>query len=334
MEIKINKLPKSEVEIEGEIPFSDLEKHKSSALKNLSSNLSIPGFRKGHVPEKIAIEKIGEGALLAEMAEIALSEAYPKIIIDNKIDPISRPNVTITKLAKGNPLGFKLRVPVIPETKLPDYKQIAKKIVSIKEEIVATKEEKENLINQILDSKKDKDGNRPELTDDFIKTIGDFKDLNDFNEKIESGIKKEKEYREKEKKRIQIMEEIILKSEMDLPDIIIEGELEKMIAGFKSDIEKMGLKVDEYLKNSGKTEEGLRKEWRGEAEKKGKSQLILNKIAIEEKIYPKADDLEKETEHLMSHYKDADKNRVKVYVETMLTNEAVLKFLEEPEKNS
>ena len=130
------------------------------------------------------------------------------------------------------------------------------------------------------------------------------------------------------KVRLQIMEAIVRETKGELPEIIIEGELDKMIAGFKGDIERMGLKVDEYLKNNNKTVEELRVEWRSEAEKRGKSQLIINKIAIEEKIYPKAEDVEKEAKHLMEHHKEADLNRVRVYVETILTNEGVMGWLE------
>jgi len=330
MKIEIKKLPKSEMEINGEIPFSDLEIHKKEALQKLGANLDLQGFRKGHIPEKIVIQKIGEMAFLNELAERAMGVAYPKIIIDNKIDPIAAPQITITKIATDNPLGFKILVPVMPEIKLPDYREISKEIISKKESPEIKKEDIETVINQVLDSKKDKDGKRPELSDELVKTLGDFKDLKDFNEKMEDGVKREKEWRVKEKTRAQILEEIISKTEVELPNIIIESELNKMIAEFEGKIKEMGLKVDEYLKNNNKTTDELRKEWRGDAEKRGKSQLILNKIAIEEKIYPKKERVEKETEHLLFHHKDADPNRVKIYVETLLTNEAVLNFLENP----
>ena len=328
MDVKIKKLPKAEIEIEGEIPFSDLEVHRGKALKKLGADLSLPGFRKGHVPLNIIAEKVGEINLLNEMAEMALGIAYPKIIIDNKIDPIAHPQITVTKIATGNPLGFTIKVPVMPILDLPDYKKIAKEAVSKKEEVKIEEGDVQKVIDQVLDSKKGDDGKRPELTDELVKTLGDFTDLKDFNEKVRDGVQKEKEWREKEKVRLQIMEAIVRETKGELPEIIIEGELDKMIAGFKGDIERMGLKVDEYLKNNNKTVEELRVEWRSEAEKRGKSQLIINKIAIEEKIYPKAEDVEKEAKHLMEHHKEADLNRVRVYVETILTNEGVMGWLE------
>ena len=199
MDVKIKKLPKAEIEIEGEIPFSDLEVHRGKALKKLGADLSLPGFRKGHVPLNIIAEKVGEINLLNEMAEMALGIAYPKIIIDNKIDPIAHPQITVTKIATGNPLGFTIKVPVMPILDLPDYKKIAKEAVSKKEEVKIEEGDVQKVIDQVLDSKKGDDGKRPELTDELVKTLGDFTDLKDFNEKVRDGVQKEKEWREKEK---------------------------------------------------------------------------------------------------------------------------------------
>lgn len=199
--LKIKKLEGSEIEIEGEIPFKDLEKHRKPALKTLGSNIKIDGFREGHVPEKIIIERVGEGALLNEMAGRALSESYPKIIIENKISPITQPHITITKIAMGNPLGFKIKVPVMPEVDLPDYKKIARENKPSQEKFIVTEEEEKNVVNQILQSKT-VDGKTPKLTDDLAKELGNFKNLKDFKEKVKEGIKKEKEFRQKKQKKI------------------------------------------------------------------------------------------------------------------------------------
>ena len=130
MQIKIIKLPKSEIEIEGELEADIFENYFTKALKRLGENLKIDGFRKGKIPENILLSKIPEITILEEMAQIALNEHYPKILEEEKIDAIGRPEISITKLARKNPLGFKIKTAVLPKIKLPDYKGIAKKIVS------------------------------------------------------------------------------------------------------------------------------------------------------------------------------------------------------------
>ena len=63
------KLPGSQVEIKATIPASEFDKTRSSAIKHIGGDIELPGFRKGHVPEKMLIQKIGETAILEEMAK-------------------------------------------------------------------------------------------------------------------------------------------------------------------------------------------------------------------------------------------------------------------------
>ena len=126
--IKINKLDKSRVEITGSISEKEFSIFRKQALQNINDEVSIDGFRKGKVPENVLVSKVGDMSILEEMAELALSKAYPEIIIENKIDAIGRPEISITKLAADNPLEFKIVTTVTPEIKLADYKKLSKDI--------------------------------------------------------------------------------------------------------------------------------------------------------------------------------------------------------------
>src|SRR3989344_729663 len=130
MKVTVKKLPKSEVEIEGELEAELFETYFAEALKKIGENFETDGFRKGKAPERVLLSKIPEIRILEEMAEMALSEHYPKIIEEEKIDAISHPEISITKLARKNPLGFKIKTAVLGKIKLPDYKALAKKIIS------------------------------------------------------------------------------------------------------------------------------------------------------------------------------------------------------------
>ena len=79
MKISIKKLPKSEVEIEGELESEIFESYFSKALKKLGENLKLDGFRKGKIPDSVILSNIPEINILEEMANLALSEHYPKI---------------------------------------------------------------------------------------------------------------------------------------------------------------------------------------------------------------------------------------------------------------
>ncbi len=130
VKVSIKKLPKSEIEIEGELDADIFEGYWSIALKKVGEHAEIDGFRKGKVPENVLLSKVPESKILEEMAELALGEHYPQILEENKIDALNHPEISITKLARKNPLGFKIKTAVMPEMELPDYKQIAKDTIS------------------------------------------------------------------------------------------------------------------------------------------------------------------------------------------------------------
>jgi FKBP-type peptidyl-prolyl cis-trans isomerase (trigger factor) len=329
--VSTKNLPHSEVEIEAEITAEYVESFWKQAIAHIGEHVEIAGFRKGNIPETVLLSKVGEMTILEEASEMALSDVYPKIIVEKKINAIGRPKVTITKMAKGNPLVFKAITAVVPEIKLPNYKKIAKEIIGKQEEVVVTDQDIENVITEIRKSKAphDHDTELPEFNDELVKSLGaDFTSVEDFKTKARERILAEKKYRTVEKKRIEILDGIADKTTTDLPELLIESELEKTNSQFVDNLKSMGLEIVDYLKRIEKTEDDLRKEWRPEAEKRAKIQLVLNQIALEEKIETTKEEIEKEVKHLLEHYKDADPERAKMHAENVLTNEKVFQFLE------
>ena len=297
------------------------------------------------------------------MAGIALNEHYPNILIEEKIDAIGHPEITIKKLARNNPLEFKITTVVIPEVKLPDFKKIAEKInKEDKEEITVTDEEVDNTILDIRKSRspkkhitephEHKEGeehehaepkeparNAEDITsaggedlvpfdDEFVKALGPFENVEDFKVKLRENIKLEKENMAREKNRLKIIEGVIEKSEIDVPDMLVDAELGKILYRMESDISQMGLKFEDYLKHIKKSVDDLKKDFRPDALKRSKLSLVLNEIAKIEKLEPSKENVEREVAHLIEHYKDADPERARMHAENVLTNEKVFQFLE------
>ncbi len=350
----ITKNDDSTVTIEGEIPAADFDKHKGTALKSLGREIVVDGFRKGHVPEDILVKHVGEHALLHEMAERALAEHYGKLLIENKIDAIGRPNVTITKLAFGNPLGFKLTTAVLPTFELPDYKTLAALAVKDKAsgEPVVIDEEADAFIKNLLTERVSAQGGSasgrkeevekkeilpvPELTDDIAKSFGDFKDAADMRAKVKEGMMLDKKRTQREERRMAVIEALVNDTKIALPDVLIEAELDKIIAQFEHDLARMGLTPKDYLARINKDEAAIRADFRGDAEKRAKIQLILSDIGMKENLLPTKEEISHEVDHLLAHHPpheghdDArERESAALYVTTILTNEKVLKFLEE-----
>ena len=118
------------------------------------------------------------------------------------------------------------------------------------------------------------------------------------------------------------------KTKIEIPEIIIESEIDRMLAQTKSDISRMGLQFDKYLEHLKKTEADIREELKPEAEKRSRIQLILDKIILEEKITPNKEEMDKTVDELMKQHPEIKKEQVVPYVQMVLSNQEVFKLLE------
>jgi len=338
--VEVKKIPGSQIEIKGSISAEVFDSFRAQALKNINESITVDGFRKGSVPEKIVVAKVGEKTVLEETAELALSKAYPSIVADNKIEPITRPEISITKMAAGNPLEFTIKVSVMPEIKLADYKKIAKEIPVVDEKnLDVTEKEITEALDRIRKSYENHEGhNHAEGEVDDPKHDHDHKhdhseeikklETPEFKKHISDALADDKKREAREKRRIAMADAISTESNIELPTALIESEIRRTEMQFLDDLNRMGRTLEDYLKQTKKTIEDLRKEWGPYAEKKVKLQIVLNKIADTEKISADEKEIEKEVAHIMEHYKDADRERAYSYAAGVLTNEKVFQFLE------
>ncbi len=350
MNIKVTQLPKSEVELNIVVDVQEFESYHDRGFKRVQEVVEVDGFRKGNAPEDVIVKKYGDMIILEEMANLALRDAYVKAIDEHKLSPITEPKVTITKLAKGNPLEMTITVALMPEVKLPAYKTIAKDAVKDDEKIEVTDKDIEEVIDELRKGRAmqhaheheehdHSDPNHthdvkpeeyPALDDAFAQSFGDgFKTVDDLKSKVSENLKLEKEQKAREKRRTAIMEKLIEETKVELPEALVEGELNNMLAQMRADITRFGGTWEEYLTHTKKTEDDIKADWRKDAEKRAISQLVLHKIAEAEKLQATDEEIEVELVRLLAQVQDADENRAKAYLYQALTNEKVLKFLEE-----
>ena len=337
--LEIKELAGSMVEIKGEISWENFSTYEKKAFERLSAHVEMDGFRKGNVPEAIAKKQIGDELLLSDMAEMAIQELYPTILEEKKIDAIGRPALSITKMARDNALGFTLTTAILPEIKLPDYKKLAKSAPAIAE-VSITEEEIDKVIEDLRqmrayghvhDSTDQSHGHTeelPEVNDEFAKSFGAFKDLSELRAKIKENVLKEKDQNENDKRRINIMDSIISESKFDVPAIILQSEQDKMIAQIEADVTRSGMEFDAYLKQVNKSRADIAEEFKGEAERRARFQMVINAIAKDMDLTISDEDVDKEAEKLMAQYPGADLARTKAYADMILVNERILSMLE------
>ncbi|MEK7639239.1 MAG: trigger factor [Patescibacteria group bacterium] len=349
----IEELADSQVKISGELPLVELESERQAALVALGKNVTIDGFRKGNVPQAVLEKHLGEMTILVEMAERAIAHAYPHILETHNIDAIGQPKIEITKIAKGNPLGFSATVAVIPKFDLPDYKKIAQGINTARKSDEVDEAELETKIQDILRQKaayeklqakaaQKTDDSLPDLptpetaapivlTDELAQSLGkpgQFENIADFKQKLREHLEIEKKTDNAASHRATITDAIIEATAVTLPKILIDSEISQMFAHMQEDLDRADLKMEDYLTHIKKTKEELVAEWTPAAAKRAKLQLLLNEIARAEKITPDVEKVEAQTKELLERFKDADPTRVKLYVASVLMNEDVMQKLE------
>ena len=146
-------------------------------------------------------------------------------------------------------------------------KKIAGKEIKYKVEIIEIKEKE-----------------LPELNEDFAKTVGNYKTLDDFKKDIKDGLEKQVEMVNKNNYERKLFEKITEVCEVKVPKILIDREVEYMMKSLEDDLKSKDLSLQDYYTSIKTDEEKVKKEYEIVAEKRIKQELVLDKISQVEKI--------------------------------------------------
>ncbi len=149
MKVSSEQIENSQVSLNVEMEIVEVEEYLDKAYNRLVGKVKIPGFRKGKTPRPILERHIGKDALFQEALDHLIPDAYQKALSEQKIEPISRPEISIINT---EPLIFKAIVPVLPTIKLGDYKgiRVESKPVEVSEKEVEAAIEQFRLQQAIL----------------------------------------------------------------------------------------------------------------------------------------------------------------------------------------
>jgi len=177
----------------------------------------------------------------------------------------------------------------------------------------------------------------PELNDEFAKSIGKFKKLDEIKDNIKKGLKEEKEKKIKQEQHLAILDKLIEGAKMEIPEVLIQAEIEKMNMELENQLSQMGLTKDAYLQQIGIGNEKLESQWKEkDAPKRVKASLILRKISADEKIEPDSKNIQDRVNQVMQHYQmmsqgkeaeNLDMERIYSNIKSEMTNEMVLDYL-------
>lgn len=124
----------------------------------------------------------------------------------------------------------------------------------------------------------------PELNEDFVKTMGNYKTLDDFKKDIKDKLEKQVEMVNKNNYEGKLLEKLTDICDVKVPKVLIEREMEYMTKSLEDDLKSKGLSIQDYYKTIKTDEEKVKKEYEIVAEKRIKQELILDKISQVENL--------------------------------------------------
>lgn len=143
----------------------------------------------------------------------------------------------------------------------------------------------------------------PELDDEFAKDVSEFDTLAEFTEDLKKQLGSRKEQEAKAAREGALVDKIGENAEVEIPEAMINGEVENMVRDFDNRLRSQGMNLDMFLGFSGQTVDDLRGQMQGDAEKRVRNNLVLEAIAKAEKIEVTQDEINKELNDMAEAYK-------------------------------
>ena len=359
------------------------------AYNKKKGSFNLPGFRKGKVPMYIIEKEYGAGIFYEDAANELMPEAYAAALEESGLEVVSRPEVDVTQIGKGQNFIFTAEVAVKPEVKLGEYKGLDVQMDSAEvadEEVEAKLKEaqeqnareitvedravqdgdiitlnyagtvdgvafdggtaenqqlvigshtfidnfEEQLIGVEIGGEKDvevtfpeeyhapdlagkaavfhvevlgiKEKQLPEIDDDFAQDTTEFDTLEEYKNDIKEKLATAKEEQAKSAAENALIEQIVESSEMDIPDAMVDFQVDQMVDEFKQRLSYQGLSLEQYVQFSGQNMDALRENMKGDALKRVQGSLVLEAIVAAENIEANEEDLKKEFEKMAQMY--------------------------------
>lgn len=170
------------------------------------------------------------------------------------------------KQLSGSSAGDKKEIKILVPKDVKDKKTAGKEII-YKVKIIEIKEKE-----------------LPELNEDFIKTMGNYKTLDDFKKDVTDKLEKQVEMVNKNNYESKLLEKVTEICEVKVPEVLIKREVEYMMKSLEDDLKAKKLSLQDYYKTIKNDEEKVKKEYEIVAEKRIKQELVLDKISQVENL--------------------------------------------------
>ncbi|OGE27343.1 hypothetical protein A2867_00515 [Candidatus Daviesbacteria bacterium RIFCSPHIGHO2_01_FULL_40_11] len=332
----ILKQPKSIVEVTITVPWTDLQATWDQTLQREASDVELSGFRKGQAPLAMVEQNLGI-KLQDEVLKVAMPNFLIEALKGTDIIPIDYPKYDLISFVKGQQLQFKATITNRPAVSVGNYKTIK---VSRPTPKPVIEEEVQKVLDDLFKRWKSRPGIQPVNSgqqqssggqtgstptqsgsisfqggqqtqaptngqaegpnEEFAKAMGAIS-LADLKNKIRKDLEANVSYNNELDFEEAILQEVEKITTVELPEILIADELNRMLVSLQRRVADMGLLLEDYLKSQGKTLEQLKNEWRVQAEKNVRMELGLAEVARAENVTISDEELKAEIDKIQDN---------------------------------
>lgn len=124
MSLTVENLEKNMAKLTITVPAADFEQAMKESYNKQKGKISVPGFRKGKVPQAYLEKMYGPEMFYEDAANSCMENSYPGALDECELDVVSRPEIDITQMEKGKDFIYTATVAVKPEVTLGEYKGV------------------------------------------------------------------------------------------------------------------------------------------------------------------------------------------------------------------
>lgn len=258
------------------IPAAEAEVAYKKALNQLKQNVTIPGFRKGQAPTKLAEEKIGEAELIDQALQMTVPDKYHEAIQKEKKQPLTHPEFKPIELKRGQDWVLEAHIAEAPQVNLKGYKEAVK---------AAKKEAKKHLDEQLEQTKKAMKKASQEAKKAKKNSGQSTGDTHEHDAHNHDHVPPEPTPEQIEEHQLQhIYQALIEKSGPAIPELLLKEEVRYDLNQLAQRLESMNFSIELFLKQRGMTFDQLSGQLAAEALGRLQLTFVLNAIAEETKL--------------------------------------------------
>ena len=143
----------------------------------------------------------------------------------------------------------------------------------------------------------------PDLDDEFAKDVDEeVETLAELTEKTKDRLTEQKKTSADNAKREALINQASEGAEIDIPEVMVENELERMVSEFEQRLQQQGMTLEMYSQFSGQGQDELKEQMREDAQKRVQTNLVLEAIYEQEGLEVSDEDIDKELESMSSMY--------------------------------